>query len=86
MFANWYAELNLFSSATFPPMSDWDGAKKGKNKRIVVPSPKNPARAGWLKRLGLVRVIPLADFAVIGVQLCSTMTRLFPYVALSHQN
>jgi len=60
--------------------------KRGKTKELWYPAQKNPARAGWLKRLGLVRVIPLADFAVIGVQLCSTMTRLFPYVALSYQN
>jgi len=52
-------------------------------KDCLVPS---PARAGWLKRLGLVWATPWADFVVIGVQLCSTITAIFPCVALSYKN
>ena len=40
------------------------------------------ARAGWPRRLGLVRAIPWVHFAVIGVQLFSTMTAIFPCAAL----
>jgi hypothetical protein len=32
MFANWYAELNLFSLATFPPVSA--EAKKGRKQGV----------------------------------------------------
>jgi len=45
--------------------------KKGeKQKEFLVPNPKkSPARAGWPRRLGLVRATPWADFAGIGDQL-----------------
>jgi len=58
-------------------------AKKEKNK-VFGTQPK--ARAGWPKRLRLVRATPWADFAVISVQLCLTMTAIFPYVALSESD
>ena len=53
----------------------WEGLeaeqKRSKIKKIIlVPSPKKkPSRAGWPKRLGLVRATPWADFAVSGDQL-----------------
>jgi len=65
----------------------WKLSKKGKKKRFFVTQhKKNPTWAGWLKRLGLVRATPWADFAVIGVQLCLTMTAIFPCVALFYKN
>jgi len=41
------------------------------------------ARASCLKRLGLVRATPWVDFAVMSVQLCSTMTVIFPCMVFS---
>ena len=62
---------------------DGGWAKKEKNKRIFGTRPKiNPARAGWLKRLGLVRATLWSNFVVISVQLCSTIIAIFPFVAL----
>jgi len=55
--------------------------KRAKAKLIFwYPAQKNPAQAGLLKCLGLVRATLFADFAVIGhgFQLCSTMTAIFP--------
>jgi len=49
---------------------------------FLVPKPKRK----WPKHLGLVRATPLADFTVIGVQLCSTLTAIFSRVALSYKN
>ena len=87
----------------FPPFSSFlssgrraggDGgwAKTLKGIFFLVPSPKtNPARAGWLKRLGLIRPettesTPWSNFVVVGVQLCLTITTIFPCVALSYKN
>ena len=44
-------------------LGEWEGMEaeqeRGKTKRFLVPCPtKNPARAGWPKRLGLVRASP----------------------------
>jgi len=66
----------------------WGLSKKGKKqKELLEPSLKTkPARAGWLKRLGLVRAAPWADFAVIGVKLCSSIIAILPCVALSYEN
>jgi len=58
-------------------------AKKEKKKVFGTQPQKNTAQAGWLKRLGLIRATPCADFSVIGVQICSTMTAIFSCVALS---
>jgi len=56
-----------------------------RQKGFLVSGPKkNPARAGWPKRLGLIRATLLADFAVIGVQLSSTINEIFPCVVLSY--
>ena len=44
-------------------------------KNILGTQPK--ALAGWPKRLRLVQATPWADFAVLDVQLCSTITQLF---------
>jgi len=47
----------------------WRLSKKGGKKRFLVPSPKkNPAGAGWFKRLCPIRANPSAVFVVIGVQ------------------
>ena len=73
----------LKSSA--PVRGWWKLSKKGKKiKEFLVPNPKKkPARAGWPKRLGLVRATTRADFAVIGVEHCSTIRAIFPRVTLS---
>jgi len=47
------------------------------------PTPKKPGQAGVPKRLGLVRAIPWADFAVISALLGSIMIAIFPGVTLS---
>jgi len=40
---------------------------RGKTKKVFGTQPeKKTARAGWPKRLGLVRATPWADFAIIG--------------------
>jgi len=67
------------------PARGWRLSKKVKKEKVfLIPSPKkNPARAEWPKRLGLVRVTPWADFAVIGAELCSTIVAIFSCVALS---
>jgi len=47
--------------------------EREKTKRFFGTRPKkNPAQAGWLKCLGLVRATPWADFDVIRVYSCST--------------
>ena len=75
----------IFSKTLYEGMEA--GQKEEKIKRLFGTQPKNnPARAGWLKRLGLVRVTLWADFAVIGVQLCSTIIAIFPCVTLSYKN
>jgi len=55
------------------PSRGWRLSKKEKNKQdfwvLCDPAKKNPAQAGWLKRLGLVWATPWADFAVITDQL-----------------
>ena len=63
-------------------------AKKGKKQLFFwVTSPKiNPARAGWLKRLELILATPWANFDVICDKLWSTITAIFPCVALSYNN
>ena len=40
----------------------------------------------FVKLLWLVRATQWADFAVIGVQLCSTILAIFPCVTLSYKN
>ena len=62
----------------------WRLSKKGGEKKICWSQPKKKtARAGWPKRLGLVRATPWADFAVITDQLWSTVTVFFPCVTIS---
>jgi hypothetical protein len=52
--------------------------KSKKQEEFLVPSPKkSQSQAGWPKCLGLVRMTPWADFAVIGDQLCSTIIAIF---------
>jgi len=59
-------------------------SKKGKKlKKSWYPVKKNPAQAGSPKRPGLVRVTSWANFAVTGVQLCSTIIAIFPCATLS---
>ena len=62
--------------------------KRKKSTRFfgTQPKKKTPALAGWTKRHELPRAPPWADFVVIGVQLCSTITAIFPCVALSYKN
>ena len=58
--------------------------KRKKTRRVFGTQPKKkPGRAGWPKRLVLVRATPQADLSAIGVQICSTMTAIFPCVILS---
>jgi len=77
MFANWYAELNSFSLATFLPVSveGWEADYKNLGKK--------PARAGWPRRLALVRATPRAQVDVIGAQLCSCTRLIFAWLTLS---
>ena len=102
VFASWFLGTSVDVAFSRIDVSRWkmytymymnirgDGgwAKKGKKqKELLEPSLKTkPARAGWLKRLGLVRAAPCADFAVIGVKLCSSIIAILPCVALSHEN
>jgi len=57
---------------------DGSWGKKGKTK--IIPGTQPKARTGWPKRLRLVQATPLADFAVLDVQLCSTITTIFSWV------
>ena len=52
--------------------------KRKKTKIILGTQPK--ARAGFPKRLRLIQATPSADFAVLDVQLCSTITAILPWV------
>jgi len=67
---------------SFESKSDIEGLdadkKKKKSKNISGTQPK--ARAGWPKRLRLVQATPRADFAVLDVQHCSTVTAIFSWV------
>jgi len=56
------------------------GAEEKRKKRKIIPGTQLKARAGWPKRLRLVQATPRADFAVLDVQLCSTMTAIFQWV------
>jgi len=69
-------------------MRVWRLSKKGKKtkKNCTKKTPKNPARAGWLKRLWLIQATPWADFVDIRVQLCSTIIEIFKCVALSYKD
>ena len=62
--------------------SRWgDGSEtKGDQKKRVCGT---KARAGWPIRLELVWATPRAEFAINGVQMCSTVIALFPCVSLS---
>jgi len=60
------------------PKRGWRLSKKRKRKKNFT-----PARARWPKRLGLIRVTPWADFAVIADQPWSTTITIYQYVALS---
>jgi len=56
------------------------GAEKKRKKTKIIPRTQPKARAGWPKRLRLVQATPWADFAILDVQLCSTITAIFPLV------
>ena len=51
-----------------------------RKKTKIIPGTQSKARAGWPKRLSLIQATPCADFAVLDVQLCSTMTAFFSWV------
>jgi len=51
-----------------------------RKKTKIIPGTQPKARAGWPKRLRLVQATPLADFAVLDVQLCSTIRAIFSWV------
>jgi len=59
-----------------------EAEQKGKKTRgfFGTQPKKNPARAGWPKRFGLVRAT--ADFAGIPDLLLPTITAFFPFKAL----
>jgi len=48
-----------------------------RKKTKILPGTQPEARAGCPKRLRLSQATPRADFAVLDVQLCSTMTAIF---------
>jgi len=82
-FLFWNGSVNTFHNVTL--VRGWKRSTKGKKqKELLASNPKNrTAQVGWPKRLGLVQVTLWADFAVIAVQLCSTIRAIFPCVALS---
>ena len=49
---------------------------RGVGGRLKMPK-KNPARAGWPRRLALVRATLRAEVDVIGAQLCSCARAVF---------
>jgi len=61
-------------SNLYPPPTPPGGRLK-KSKKI-------PARAGWPRRLALVRATSRAEVDVIGAHLCSCARAIFPWVAL----
>ena len=62
-------------------------SKNGKKQKdFLVPSPKKPSPGRMAQTPRAVRAASYADFVVIGVQLCSTITAIFPCVALSYKN
>ena len=69
MFAKWYAELNIFSLTTFPPVSGEVVTEEKRKKTKNVLGTQSKAHAGWTKRLRLVQATLCADFAVITDQL-----------------
>jgi len=56
---------------------EWSLRKKGKNKIIL--GTQSKARAGWPNPLSLAQATQRADFAVLGVELCSNITQLFSH-------
>jgi len=69
--------LMFFKFHLFP--KHWGKAKKEKKNIFWYPAQQNP-------QPGMVGATPWANFAIIGVQLCSTTVAIFPCVALSYKN
>jgi len=51
-----------------------------REKRKIIPGTQAKAQTGWPKRLRLVQATPGANFAILDVQLCSTITAIFSLV------
>ena len=58
---------------TMGRLTEGMGAEEKRKKTKIIPGTQPKARAGWPKRLRLVQATPWADFAVLDVQLCSTL-------------
>jgi len=74
-----------YSAYILPSCYLWEGmvAEEKKNKQkyfFFLFGTQSKARAGWPAHLRLVRATPRSDFAVLGDQLWSTMTGIFPWV------
>jgi len=68
---------------TIPQQGLQANGAEGRGGRLTKKFLKNPARAGWPRRLALVRATSRAEVDVIGPQLCSCAPAIFPSLALS---
>jgi len=75
--------VNSYSMRTVSESKRFDEGMVTEEKRKktkIIPSTQSKARAGFPKRLRLVQATPWSDFAVLDVQLCSTITDIFSWV------